>query len=140
MQVQINSDEMITYLAMGWKLSQITFNDERCWMTMEGSIKGKVLIDLGLTEDDITTRETIPGIRLTNRMLCLWYCVERYGLTRAETARLFNIDHTAVSNAHLKVSQLIKVGPVNLPKKIAVKGGRRPVRTAGEAVRGERDL
>lgn len=116
MQVQIKSNELVTYLAMGWRVCELAFNNEECWMTMEGSIKYKILTDLGLTEDDITTKKMIPGTCITKRMLCCWYARERYGLTQASTSHLLGVDPGTVANAHKRVSQFIKVGPINLKK------------------------
>lgn len=115
MHIRIKSDELVRHLKMGWRLSQMAITEKECWLTMEGSVKARILDDLGLLPCDITDKKTIPGTRATHRMLCCWYGVERFGLKYSDVARLFKISRKTARNAHERVGQLIKVGPINLP-------------------------
>ncbi len=105
MKTRIKSDQLVRYLSMGCQISQLGYNDTACWLVMEGPLRQKILDDLNLAEDDIDGHFKIPKTKVTYRMLCCWYAMERYGLTATEAATVFGIDRSTAVNAHEKVDE-----------------------------------
>lgn len=133
MKIRIKSDQLVRYLAMGWKLCEMTYEGDNCWLTMAGSVRERIMNDLAIQEDELFNRKTIPSTRITRRQLCCWYGIERYGLTQTKVAHLFGIDRGTAGVAHKRVEELIRYFGLNLPeaamalkkkpgKKMAAKG------------------